>query len=67
MLSHLHICSNLCSATARRCKLLCMDRFRFPDPYRCSASNIKNQSDYLTDFLDTVALDSFVLLPYHQG
>ena len=44
-----------------------LERFRFPDPYRCSAQHIEKETDYLTDFIDKVAVESLVLIPYHQG
>ena len=44
-----------------------LDTYRFLDPYRCSAKNIPNESDYLTEFIERVELESFVFLPYHQG
>ena len=58
---------NVRRKSARRCREMTLERFRFPDPYRCSGANIKNEYDYLTAFIERVEPESLVLLPYHQG
>ena len=58
---------NVRRKSARRCRELAIDRFCFPDPYRCSGANIKEESGYLTAFIERVEPESLVLLPYHQG